>query len=533
MRYGGWRLASSVVAGTVGGAALAALMRLVHRALTLPQGEAGQAALQFAGLLAAYFVGTVVAEHALNDVAERLQCELRQSLLRQLMATPLREFERTGVTRLFSIVGGHVKVVSDYLCWLPTAVVNLAIVIGCFGYMAWLSPLVFGLNVGFVALAAACYIVPERAAQSVGRAALAVWNRHVSQMHFSLLASRMLLLSRAKRLDFLGRHFAPTAAEVRSLNSRHRLIHLLAERFAEAMVLGNVACLLFVLPRFMALSNATLTGLLLAALFVRAPLKSLLDVLPRTQGARLSLEQMSDVGLNAFDVHPHEGPAPTAPQRFRELVFDRVTFQYESDHDQAGFACGPFTLSVHAGEVLFIVGGNGAGKTTLAKLLCGLYPPAAGTVTLDGQAVTTDTDRTALRERFAAVFTEDPLFEHVLGVSPETAERRATEFIAELKLGHKVSMKGTQFSTIDLSQGQRRRLSLLGALLDDRPILLLDEWAADQDPEFRAFFYGHIVPELKAQGKTVILITHDDRFFGQADRVMKLDLGKLDREKTA
>lgn len=533
LRHGGWWLAASIAAGILGGLALAALMRLVHRAVTLPQGEALTNAVQFAGLLAVYFLGTVISEHALNDSSERMQWELRRSLVRQLFKMPLRTLERAGVPSLLTAVGTYVKVLSDYLCWLPNTVVNLAVVVGCFVYMAWLSPIVFALNVLFVGFAAACYLIPEGAAERLGRSAASAWDRHVGQVHYSLLGSRLLLLNRSKRSDFLTGHLEPTGAQVRVLYGRHRLVHLLAERFAEVMVLGNVACLLFILPRYMALSTATLTGLLLAALFVRAPLKSLLDVFPRTQGARIALERIHAVGLDAFADPPGDEPPAGPPPRFRELRLDNATFHYESDHGQPGFQVGPFSIRVHAGELLFVVGGNGAGKTTFAKLLCGLYPQSGGTVTVDGSPVETERDRELLRERFAAVFTDDPVFTHILGTPAGEAELRGSEILRSFWLAGKVSLNGAEFSTTDLSQGQRRRISLLCALLDERPILLLDEWAADQDPEFRAFFYQNLLPEFRATGKTIILITHDDRYFGLADRVIKLDMGRVVQEPAA
>lgn len=526
VRYCGWRLFVSALAGLAGGAALAALMRLIHRALTLPTTEWGLAALQFIGLIFIYFVGTVTAEHSLNDASERLQWNLRQNILRQLLARPLRNLERAGVPSVFGILSEHVKTVAHFVCWLPDGMVHLAIVVGCFGYMAWLSPAVLGFNILFTALAAACYVIPEGAAQRVGRAAHAVWDRHVGQMHFALLASRLLLLSRAKRLDFITRHFLPTGAELRNLNRRHRLIHMIAERFAEAFILANVACLLFVLPRFLTLSAETITGLLLAALFVRIPLKALLDFFPRSRGVRLSLERMRELELDIFTEPKEEQPLP-ASKPFRELVLENVTFHYENDHDQAGFSAGPFSLRMKAGEIIFLVGGNGAGKTTLAKLLCGLYTPAVGTITLDGAPVVTESERAALRERFAAVFTEDPVFSHLLGVEPEIVAKGSPALLHELRLAHKVELRGAEFSTTDLSQGQRRRLSLLGALLENRPLLLLDEWAADQDPEFRQFFYEQLLPDLRARGLTIVLITHDDRYFPLADRVIKLDSGQI------
>ena len=295
-------------------------------------------------------------------------------------------------------------------------------------------------------------------------------------------------------------------------------------------MLGNLACLLFVLPRFMTLSTGTLTGLLLAGLFVRPSLKSLLDFFPKTQAARLALAQMSEVDLEALVQHPEDLPVTGPAPGFRQMDFNQVTFCYENDHDQSGFSTGPFSFQIKAGEIVFVVGGNGAGKTTLAKLICGLYSPLSGTISVDGMTVENDEDRGLLQARVAAVFTEDPLFSHVLGVQPGDAERLGPSLLKDFRLSQKVTLLGTEFSSTDLSQGQRRRLSLTTALLENRPILVLDEWAADQDPEFRHFFYEHFLPALRKQGKTIILITHDDRYFGQADRLIKLDEGRLARD---
>ncbi len=528
LRYAGWRLAISVGGGVAAGAALAALMRLIHRALTIPAAATGGAALQFGLLLAVYFLGNVAAQHALSEAAERLQWQLRLKLLRQVLATPLRQLERTGQPRLFNLLGADVRVLSDYFCDLPDAIVNLTIALGCFGYMAWLSPAAMFFNVLFVALAAACYLGPERLAQRLGHAAAAAQDRHTGQLQYALQAAKGLILSRPRRADFIDGHFAATGTTVRALTVRSRLIHLLAERFAEVMVLGNVACLLFVLPHFIDLPAATATGVLLAAIFVRQPLKDSLAILPRTQRARVALQRMEAAGLDPFAPDdPPPAAAPAAPGGFRELSFQDVRFQYEPDHDQPGFSSGPFSLRVQAGEIVFIVGGNGAGKTTLAKLLCGLYPPHSGRVMLDGGPVTDEAGRTAQRDRFTAVFMEDPLFGHVLGLPAAAAEERGRELLALLQLDRKVSLDGTAFTTTDLSQGQRRRLILLAALLDERPVVLLDEWAADQDPPFREFFYCELLPRLRAQGKTVIVITHDDRYFDRADRVLKIESGCL------
>ena len=106
-------------------------------------------------------------------------------------------------------------------------------------------------------------------------------------------------------------------------------------------------------------------------------------------------------------------------------------------------------------------------------------------------------------------------------------DKRAGEYLHQLELDHVVTVKDGVFSTVKLSRGQRKRLALLTAYLEDRPIYVFDEWAADQDPVFRRIFYLRLLPELKARGKTVVAITHDDRYFGDADRIVKLEEGKV------
>jgi putative ATP-binding cassette transporter len=79
-------------------------------------------------------------------------------------------------------------------------------------------------------------------------------------------------------------------------------------------------------------------------------------------------------------------------------------------------------------------------------------------------------------------------------------------------------VKDGRLSTTRLSAGQRRRLALLQVFLDRRPVVALDEWAAEQDPIFRRVFYTELLPELQRRGATVVAITHDDRYFHIADR---------------
>ena len=190
-------------------------------------------------------------------------------------------------------------------------------------------------------------------------------------------------------------------------------------------------------------------------------------------------------------------------------------------HAQPGLS-----LALRPAEVVFVVGGNGSGKTTLAKLLVGLYEPEDGDVVLDGKVVS-QAERESYRQLFSAVFSDFHIFDAALGLDADDGDARASELLEALALSHKVRIDSGVFSTTKLSTGQQKRLALLIACLEDRPICVFDEWAKDQDPSYKDVFYTEILPSLRARGKCVLVITHDDRYFHLADRCLKLEYGRL------
>jgi putative ATP-binding cassette transporter len=178
-------------------------------------------------------------------------------------------------------------------------------------------------------------------------------------------------------------------------------------------------------------------------------------------------------------------------------------------------------------HLVFIMGGNGRGKSTLAKLITGLYIPESGKFFLDDQPITYK-NREWDRQHFSAIYSDFYLFERLVGMTNHDLDKQAAEYWREFHLENKVQVKDGVLLTTALSQGQRKRLALLTAYLEDRPIYLFDEWASDQDPFFRDIFYKQLLPELKRRGKTVFVISHDDRYFDIADRAIKLDYGKVE-----
>jgi putative ATP-binding cassette transporter len=203
-----------------------------------------------------------------------------------------------------------------------------------------------------------------------------------------------------------------------------------------------------------------------------------------------------------------------------------VEHSYFSEAEGRLFTLGPLNLTIEPGTLLFIAGGNGSGKTTLGKVLAGLYAPHTGEILLNGEPVS-QCSLDAYRQYFSAVFSDFYVFETLLGIPSDAIRKYGPGMLNRLRLDRVTQIHDGRFSRVDLSQGQRKRLALLTAFLEDRPFYLFDEWAADQDPVFREIFYREILPSLRSAGKTVIVITHDDRYFSTADRLISLENGKI------
>lgn len=246
--------------------------------------------------------------------------------------------------------------------------------------------------------------------------------------------------------------------------------------------------------------------------------------LPSLLAARISLDKLETLEL-APETQAIEPTDSLGDWQCLQLA--GVEYRYPGEGDEAGFDVGPIDLELRRGELVFLVGGNGSGKSTLARLLTGLHRPAAGEIRLDGRAVQAHQWQ-SYRQLFASVFTDFHLFARLLGpAGGEVSETLVGNWLERLRLRHKVRFAEGRLADTRFSQGQRKRLALLLAMLEDRDILILDEWAADQDPLFRRLFYRELLPQLKAAGKTIIAITHDDHYFDQADRLLKMDGGRL------
>ncbi len=289
---------------------------------------------------------------------------------------------------------------------------------------------------------------------------------------------------------------------------------------SSTLLLAGIGLLLFVIPHEMRVAPTDIHELIVVLLVTFGPGMFLIEAVPQL----LAAEEAAD-DLHALDARLGGEPAGGAGSPdFDTLTLDGLRFAYPTDDGSPGFTVGPIDLTLRRGQRLMITGGNGCGKTTLMKLVAGLYRPSGGAIRLDGRPLT-EQRLADYRALFTVVTVHQHLFDRLYGVDADPA--RVEALLERFALRGVVGYRDGRFTTLDLSAGQRMRLALIVALLEDRPILVLDEWAAHQSPGQRRTFYEELLPELTAAGRTILLVSHDARYFHLSDHRIHMDRGRV------
>ncbi|HET6762466.1 MAG TPA: cyclic peptide export ABC transporter [Longimicrobiaceae bacterium] len=516
-----------VVTGLASGLAMAALVAVVNDLITTPGPATPFLMWSFLALVVARPMLRLVSQVLLLRLTEHSFYALRVDLCRRILATPMRHLEELGRARLMAGLSTDVGQVASAMVLIPTLVMNLAVVVGFVAYLGWLSlpllPLLFALTIiGWVTFKWAMQKAVDKIV--VGR-----------ELYDKLFQGFRAVTEGTKELKMHSRRREVFLAELDRTSRDHRreirhsdVALAWLGTWSEILFFVAIGFILFVAPQFMTLSHGVLSAYVLTVLMLRTPMEALNNGLPTLAQSAIAIKKIGDLTQDLTSRGADTAAAgPVRPGAdWSELEMRGVMHTYRREADDEHFVMGPIDLAFRPGELVFIVGGNGSGKTTLAKVLLGIYGPEGGQILLDGQPVD-EASRDRYRQHFSAVFSDFFLFESLMGMDSADLDRDAGQYLEKLHLQHKVRVQDGALSTTDLSQGQRKRLALLGAYLEDRPIYLFDEWAADQDPQFKEIFYLHLLPELKARGKTVLVISHDDQYYGVADRIVRVADGVI------
>lgn len=519
----------AVLAGIVAGASNTGLLIVVNSVLSNASTPRDMLIWSFALLCVAMFVSRAASWIFLVQLAHRVTFKLRLELSARILAAPLQHLEKLGAPRLLATLTDDVSVIAGALSATPMLIVHIVVVITCLAYLGWLSlPALLGVF-GFLLFGVLCYQLPLRRALNYLGASRHELDTLFKHFRSLIEGNKELKLHEARQSAFFHNQLEHAAHSFRRKASVGDAIYALTASFGHFLIFILIGLLIFALPVLQPTTTATTIGYSLVILYLLPPLEVIMSALPVLGRANIALQQIEAMGLSLAAESVERSTTVSSPETgYQTLKLQGVMHAYESE-DGDGFKLGPIDLSFRPAELVFLVGGNGSGKTTLAKLLTGLYTPDEGAVYLDGEKITDET-RARYRQLFAAVFSDFYLFESLLGLNPGALDEQALRYLQRLQLDRKVQVIDGVLSTTDLSHGQRKRLALLTAYLEDRPFYVFDEWAADQDPVFKEIFYLRLLPELKARGKTVFVISHDDRYFHVADRILKLNYGKMEQE---
>jgi putative ATP-binding cassette transporter len=516
----------SAIVGILSGTCNAALLAAIN-GIAKSGGPTKGLILSFIGLCALLPLTRFASEFLLAKLGQDAMFNLRMRLCTQILTTPLRHLEEIGFPRLMAALNDDVPAITGAILVIPVLCVNTALVVSCLAYMGILSPFLLGIVLGFMVIGIASYQFPIIKVQKIFESARKDANALQEHFRSLTLGAKELKIHSSRRRVFVKEQLSVTADSMRRYNTSGQNLYSAAASWGQTLVFVVIGIILLALPSVHGLSSAMKMAYTLTLLYLMTPLQVILNVLPQLGRANVALRNTEELGFKIANAAKEEIADIEFPiKEWSHLELKSVAHTYHREGESDDFILGPIDLTFRPGELVFIVGGNGSGKTTLVKLLTGLYMPENGHITLDG-GVIDDGRREFYRQHFSAVFSDFYLFEEMLGLVRPELDEKTRGYLEQLRLSHKVQIENGKLSTTELSQGQRKRLALLTAYLEDRPIYIFDEWAADQDPQFKAVFYLQLLPELKAKGKTVIVISHDDRYFHVADRVIKLDEGQV------
>jgi putative ATP-binding cassette transporter len=519
-------------AALLSGAANAGLIAMVNTVLGTPGSPATWMIWCFVALAAGRLITNFIAQIMLAHFSQRNCVNLRRDLVSKILAVPLRQLEEVGAPRLMVALTEDVLVLTEAMLCIPAFAVNVAILIGGAIYLAWLSPMVLIVMGVFILFGAVAYRLLIRAGFT--RLFMARDEQDRLFKHFRELTEGMkeLKLHRERRGVFFQENIHGVTERYRKHAIGAEMRFIIAHNWSHLVFFTVIGGILFFLPQVYHVPPQAMTGYVIATLYLMGPLSGVLSSLSVFGRASAALRKINDLGLTLKEKAGDECPiARTAiTPKFESLELVDIKHTYWREKEDESFTLGPIRLAFQPGEIVYLVGGNGSGKSSLAKVITGLYAPASGTIRLNGKPVG-DHNRDDYRQLFSAVFADFYLFDNLLGAPGPELDSQAREYLSLLHLEHKVKIKDGILSTTSLSSGQRKRLALLNAYLEDRPFYLFDEWASDQDPLFKDIFYTQLLPDLKARNKTVLVITHDDRYFHLADRIIKLDYGRVQTQR--
>lgn len=478
------------------------------------------------------FVSVVIYTYLLNIIFQKkinkysfeILYENEKKIFDKILKAPLITLEKLGSERFFTVIE-DLRVFSTFPEVVTHTINSLLMLLLCMGYLFTLSVSSALTIVTLIILIAVTYfLVISTMSQKV--ATLRKHNEHYYKYVDDVIKGfKGFKLSGLRRDNLMSKYLAPNRENAKVLDFNINYVFLSINLISQYGLYLVIGVILFLLPQIGLLEREDVISYVVVLLFISGPINNLINM--QNIYTRLSV---ANTRINNFlkDFDTTEAVVEiqnTTPETFNTLTFNDISFAYENDAAEKTFALGPINLSVEKGETIFVIGGNGSGKSTFINILTGLYQPSEGEVILNNQK--SNNQKTPTQNLISAVFTDNHIFSHNYDDYALENNKDYQELLKIMELDNVILDDKEDSARRPFSKGQGKRMSLIFALLEEKPILVLDEWAADQDPHFRKYFYENLLPKLKQEGKTIIAVTHDDAYFKYADRILKFDYGQI------
>lgn len=477
--------------------------------------------LSFLGCLIAFFVSRWVFSFFIIQFTQSNLKNLRLSIIDIILKSPYLQIlnrKNSLYTAMTRDVGNIVQASVN----LVDVVTSSIIILICFVYMAIISWELFVIVFGLLIFTVVIYIIAEKKGKSLFNKAMINEDQFIKYLNDILLGFKEITLNKGKGQEIKSLHVNRSLDNVIYFNKKASLIFLNNRIIGQVAFYLLIGTIIVLKGRLLDIEGATLVNFVFLTLYIFGPIETVAVLIPTFSQTRSSLERLTEIGKDL------ESIAEYKMQEGIKIVFENclelrnIMYKYK---DESGFSIGPINFKLVPSSIVFIYGQNGSGKSTLLNLITGLYNFDTGKIYINGEGEL-DSQTQAYRSLFAPVFSNFHLFDQLYGIN-FIDENKVGFYIRLFCLENKIQYEDKRFSSINLSTGQKKRLALICALLENRPIIVLDEFAADQDPFFRRKFYIEILPILKSEGFTIIAVTHDDSYYNCCDTLYKMENGNL------
>jgi putative ATP-binding cassette transporter len=478
----------------------------------------------FVSIVIYTYLLNIIFQKRINKYSFEILYENEKKIFNKILKTPLITLEKLGSQRFYTAIE-DLRIFSSFPEVITHSINSLLMLLLCMMYLFTLSISGALVVIALIVLIAIIYFfVISAMSQKVG--SLRKYNEHYYKYVDDVIKGfKAFKLSNQRRENLMYNHLSPNRENAKELDFNINYVFLSINLISQYGLYLVIGVILFLLPEIGLLKREDIVSYVVILLFISGPINNLINmqnIYTRLMVANARIKKF----IKDFDSTDEVAALiqNSTTEIFDSLEFNNISFNYENDLSEKTFALGPINISIEKGETIFIIGGNGSGKSTFINILTGLYKPSDGKIVLNRETIN---QGNTVQNLISAVFTDNHIFSHNYDNYLLEKNKDYQELLKVMELDKVIVDDKEESARRSFSKGQSKRMSMIFALLENKPILVLDEWAADQDPHFRKYFYENLLPKLKKEGKTIIAVTHDDAYFKHADRIIKFDYGQI------